>query len=426
VRRFSSGDPPVSVAASPEPGLVEQVRALGLYDARASTHRADCPVCGYQMRFDGGGWVCDAGCSSEVIAAALERLARGTGLAAADGLKVRSIDLARVRAIEWAWRGRLPLGYLCLLLGAEGVGKGTLIAWLVARVTRGELPGDLEREPSRVLLVGDEDAFDSVTVPRLYAAGADLSLVETIDEADDELDIARDAAGIGDLVRERGYRIVILDALLDTLAGDVDDWRSKAVRGALRPMRRMARDLDICILGSLHPNKGARSSFRDLISGTHAFNASSRSSLLLAQHPDDEDRRVLVRGKGNLAATPPSFEFALEGRDVEINGHTFSLPLVTRPDEGSLDVSDLLRPDRPAPVRETLAEKIDAVGTGQIQSRAEIARHTGRDPDDRSVGRALEQLEDAGRWLKEGRGQWRKIGIGTSKDAPMSNRGGGA
>ena len=33
------------------------------------------------------------------------------------------------------------LGYLNLLVGDEGVGKGTLLAWLIARLTRGELPG---------------------------------------------------------------------------------------------------------------------------------------------------------------------------------------------------------------------------------------------------------------------------------------------
>jgi hypothetical protein len=71
----------------------------------------------------------------------------------------------------------------------------------------------------------------------------------------------------------------------------------------MRGSSAIARDLDVCALGSLHPNKGQRGSFRDLVSGSHAFNASSRSSLLLAEDPDDEDRRVLVRGKGNFTTT---------------------------------------------------------------------------------------------------------------------------
>ncbi|HET6999351.1 MAG TPA: DnaB-like helicase N-terminal domain-containing protein [Solirubrobacterales bacterium] len=337
-------------------------------------------------------------------------------------LPVRGADISRARPVRWAWERRLPLGYLSLLLGAEGVGKGTLSAWLIARVTNGDLPGDLHGESARVLLVGDEDSFDSVVVPRLYAAGADLEFIDTLSEEDgaDFLDIRRDSEALRVLISERGYRLVLLDALLDTLGVDVDDWRSKAVRDALRPLRRVARDTEVAMLGSLHPNKGQRTSYRDLVSGSHAFNASSRSSLLLAEHPDDENRRVLVRGKGNLSAAPPAFDFAIEGRDLDINGHGYSLPVVADAHESDVSVDDVLKPQREAPVRESLADEINAVGTGKVQARADIARALGRDPTDRSVGRALDQLEDQGRWEKVGRGKWRAIGIGTSSEAPMS------
>jgi hypothetical protein len=316
------------------------------------------------------------------------------------------------------------LGYLSLLLGAEGIGKGTLSAWIIARVTRGELPGDLADAPTRVLLIGDEDGFDSVVVPRLHAARADLSMVHTLsDEDGDALDIRADALRLGELIREGGYGLVFLDALLDVLGVDVDDWRSKAVRDALRPLRRVARDTDAAVLGSLHPNKGQRGSFRDLISGSHAFNASSRSSLLLAPHPEDDDRRVLVRGKGNLSAAPAAFEFSIEGRELEINGHGFSLPVVANETETELGIADVVKPQRDAPVRESLADEINALGNGEVQTRADIARALGREPDDRSVGRALDQLEDQGRWEKVGRGKWRRIGIGTPKGVPMSKPG---
>jgi hypothetical protein len=228
---------------------------------------------------------------------------------------VRTADISRVKPIRWAWNGRLLLGYLNLLLGAEGVGKGTLTAWLIRQVTRGELPGDLYGKPSRVLILGDEDGFDSVWVPRLYAAGADLDLVDTLEG---EFDLGMGAAPLRFLVNRHDYKLVFFDQLLDNLGVDVDDWRAKDIRERLRPLRRVARELDVLMLGALHPNKGQRSSFRDLVSGSHAFNALSRSSLLLAQHPDDEHRRVLVRGKGNLSAPPPSFEFTIEARDLEI------------------------------------------------------------------------------------------------------------
>jgi hypothetical protein len=321
-------------------------------------------------------------------------------------LQARPVLLGRVRPVRWLWSRRLPLGYLSLLLGAEGIGKGTLLAWLVARVTRGQLNGEFTGRPGRVLVVGDEDSFDSVFVPRAFAAGAELENIETLEDA---IDLRSDQEALRDLIREGAFNLVVFDALLDTLAVDVDDWRAKPVRDAIRPARAIARDLDICVIGSLHPNKGARASFRDLVSGSFAFNASSRSSLLLAPDPDDEDRRVLVRGKGNLSAAPPSFEFEIEGRDLEINGHGFSLPVVANEHDGELRVEDVLRPDRPAPVRDTLAEQIDALGTGDVQTRAGLARAHDRDPSDGSVGRALHQLEDENRWEKVERGKWRRL-----------------
>lgn len=143
---------------------------------------------------------------------------------------VRTADLSRVRPIRWAWNGRLLLGYLNLLLGAEGVGKGTLTAWLIAQLTCGGLPGDLAGEPSRVLVLGDEDAFDSVWVPRLFAAGADISMVDTLE---DEFDLAGGTGPLRNLIQRGSYKVVFFDQLLDNL-GDVDDWRSKEVRDRLR------------------------------------------------------------------------------------------------------------------------------------------------------------------------------------------------
>lgn len=44
----------------------------------------------------------------------------------------RGVDMSRVQPFRWAWEDRLLIGYLNLLVGDEGVGKGTLLAWLIA------------------------------------------------------------------------------------------------------------------------------------------------------------------------------------------------------------------------------------------------------------------------------------------------------
>jgi len=257
-------------------------------------------------------------------------------------LIVRVADLDRAEPPRWAWQDRIVLGYLGLLIGDEGVGKGTLTAWILARLTRGELPGDLRRAPINVGVIGDEDSFDGVWTPRLHAAGADLARVKQIERPDGgflELRHDRDALARAVVVEE--IRLLFFDQLLDNLGAGVDDWRQKPVREALQPLRTLARELDIAALCSLHPNKRG-DNFRQLVAGASAFNALSRSSLLLAVHPEDESRRVLVRGKGNLSRTPAAVEFAIGEHRFAANSHDFKVPTVTDLSVGTLSIDDLI------------------------------------------------------------------------------------
>lgn len=260
-----------------------------------------------------------------------------------DVLKPRGIDMNRVQPFKWAWRDRVLVGYLNLLVGDEGVGKGTLLAWLIARLTRGELAGDLYGRPARVLIVGDEDGFDSVWVPRLFAADADLTLVcdLPVDESG-ALDIGRDAKKLRTMLLRDRFDVLIFDQLLDNLGADVDDWRAKSVRGAIAPLRRLIGDLDLTVIAALHTNKSDATTFRRRLAGTQAFNALSRSSLLLAAHPDDPDRRVVLRGKGNYAAPPKAIEFRIQADPVELNGHTHKPTIAANVDECDITIEDIL------------------------------------------------------------------------------------
>ncbi len=257
------------------------------------------------------------------------------------GLRVLAADLSQARPPRWAWKDRLPIAYLSLILGAEGVGKSTLAAWMIARLTHGDLPGDLRGEPINVAVVGDEDSFSHVWVPRLHAAGADLGRVKALDLPEGGfIELRADQERLATAVDLEQIGLAYFDSLIDHM-GSTNDWHGKEVRQALQPLRWIAREQGIACVGSLHPNKRG-STFRELLSGSSAFNQVSRSSLLLAQHPEDEDRRVLCRGKGNLSASPPAVEFAIEECRFEVNGHTFSVPKAGRFITGDTDISELL------------------------------------------------------------------------------------
>lgn len=276
------------------------------------------------------------------------------------GLVVRDADLSLARPPAWVWADRIALGMLNLIVGQEGAGKGTLACWLFAKLSRGQLPGDLSGTPATVAVVGDEDAWEGVWTPRLHVAGADLTRIKLIERPDAGLiDLAAERDRIAAKVREHEVRLLYLDALVDNLGATVDDWRGKQVREALAPARQLARDLNCAVLGSLHPNKSG-ASFRQLMSGSAQFNALSRSSLLLAEHPEDPERRVLTRAKGNLSKTPEAVEFVIESVKFEANGYTFNTPRATDFTTSALTTDDLL--SKPTTVGDARTDAREMVG----------------------------------------------------------------
>jgi AAA domain len=319
------------------------------------------------------------------------------------GLRTRGVLMERVRPIRWLWERRIPLGLPSLVVGEEGVGKGTTMAWLIARATRGELDGDYNGQPINVLVVGDEDGFESVWVPRIYTAGGDLQRLRTLDDGEylDDLN-ARDA-DLAAAIERDGIGAIVLDQVLDHVHGGKDGaavFNPKHVRQAMMPLRRVAGKYGIAAIGLLHPIKGRATSFRDLTAGSHQFNAVSRSSLLLGIDPQDRQRRILVRGKGNHSADPRSFEFRIGVRNFELNSHDFEMPLVEDATEGDRTIEDLISSDREAPVRDALAEQLAPLLTPEPQTLADLARAVDRDPKDQSVRRALKDLQDDKRAAK--------------------------
>jgi hypothetical protein len=93
-------------------------------------------------------------------------------------------DLSSVqpRAIRWLWHKHLARGALELLAGSPTVGKSQIQCQYVACATTGRnwpngAPGIL---PCRVIMLTAEDNTDDTLVPRLLAAGADLSRVKEL------------------------------------------------------------------------------------------------------------------------------------------------------------------------------------------------------------------------------------------------------
>lgn len=202
--------------------------------------------------------------------------------------------------------------------GLEGVGKSVFAAWVIARLTRGELPGQLKNAPIDVLVVASEDGIEDTWKPRVDLADADLDRVHFLHiptgwNVRDGIDLMRLA------MKSTGARVLFIDAALDHMpdpkAGESVN-SPTFVRATFDLLRRMTRELDSVGLFSMHPPKAKGVSFRDLVQASQALSAIPRVGLYIAYHPDDDEddpacRRIVLRGKGNIGRNPGALEFRI-------------------------------------------------------------------------------------------------------------------
>ena len=121
----------------------------------------------------------------------------------------------RTRRVTWLWDARLALGIFALLAGREGLGKSSFAYWLAACITRGQFCGEHHGQPRAVLVSATEDSWEHTIVPRLIAAGADLTRVfrvevATVDATIGELILPRDNAEVEDAARRVGAALLLL------------------------------------------------------------------------------------------------------------------------------------------------------------------------------------------------------------------------
>jgi AAA domain len=154
---------------------------------------------------------------------------------------VASAQSMTMRPPKWLYDRRIPTDAISLLAGREGIGKSTIAFDIVARVTRGELPGRYAGTPRSVGVVASEDSWESVILPRLIAARADLARVFRIEARTEEnrIETISAPADLVDLARvcaEHDVVLLILDPVMSVIHGALDTHKDREVRQALDPL----------------------------------------------------------------------------------------------------------------------------------------------------------------------------------------------
>jgi hypothetical protein len=166
--------------------------------------------------------------------------------------------------VDWLWLERFALGKIGLVVGLPDEGKGLLLSDMIARVTQGwAWPCGEGVAPigNAILLSAEDDPADTV-VPRLKAAGADLkrvTIIKMMREAGTErmFSLVTDLDELQRKAREIGnVKLAVIDPISAYLGiGKVDSFRATDVRAVLGPVKEMAEEDQVAVLGIMHFNK---------------------------------------------------------------------------------------------------------------------------------------------------------------------------
>lgn len=228
--------------------------------------------------------------------------------------------------ITWIWYGFLAQGKLSLLEGNPKLGKSTLTADIIARITTGEpFPGHTERRTPRcAVLCSAEDGPADTIVPRLTVAGADLSRVSIAtgiklpDDKEAWIGLDKHLDELEAHITEVDAQLLIIDPLMAYL-GDVNAHKDQDVRAALGPLMAMLDRTGCAALLVRHLNKASGSDIVTRGGGSIGISGAARLGMFVGRHPDDDERRVLAQSLTNITPEQPSLEFHLEsapGTDV--------------------------------------------------------------------------------------------------------------
>ncbi len=238
---------------------------------------------------------------------------------AANGEVGKLLSEVQPERLEWLWRGRVPLGKLTVLDGDPGLGKSAVTLDVAARVSAGrELPDGERRGPAGVVLLSAEDGLADTIRPRLDAAGADTERIvalSTVGEGsanERTLCVPKDLRLIERAVERVGAALVIVDPLMAFLGGKTDSHKDQDVRRALAPLAALAERTRAAVLIVRHLNKTAGGNTLYRGGGSIGIIGAARSGLVVAQDPEDPERRILAANKHNLSRAAQSLVFGLE------------------------------------------------------------------------------------------------------------------
>jgi putative DNA primase/helicase len=225
--------------------------------------------------------------------------------------------------LDWLWPGRLARGKHTCIAGEPGTGKSQLLIAIIATLSSGgEWPCNEGRAPiGNAIILSAEDGAGDTIIPRLLAAGADLSRVHVIsavrntDGTRRTLNLQNDLDLLEKKIGEIGHVALVGVDPVSSYLGKTDSHKNSEVRGLLEPFSEMAERMRVAIVSVTHFSKsGAGNTTKALhrFIGSIAFTGAPRAAFAVIEDAEHDGRRLFLHAKNNLARAPQGLAFRLE------------------------------------------------------------------------------------------------------------------
>jgi putative DNA primase/helicase len=257
-----------------------------------------------------------------------------------------------MRPLDWVWEGHLLRGSQELMSGLPDLSKSTVqIGYIACATARLPWPdGAPAVDPMNVIMLTAEDTLDQIVVPRLRAAGADISRVAILkciktDQHERQFLLAEDLDRLERLVRKIGaVGLITVDPITAYMGGKMDSYKATEVRSQLGPLKDFGERMNIALATITHPPKAAGPRAIDHFIASQAFIAACRVGHLCIAEMEEKDGervptgRVLFTNVRNSAhRLMPTLAYRKEEFTVSTEPRLITAPRVIW--EGSIDIT---------------------------------------------------------------------------------------
>lgn len=311
-------------------------------------------------------------------------------------------DQIATRRLHWLWPERIPLGKITTFAGLPGEGKSLATVDIAARVSTGREYPDSENPltASEVLFVAEEDDAQDALIPRLTAAGADLSKVHILEavrvngrEGNGSLCLDVDVGAIGRFLDQHSdVRLVIIDPISNHL-GRVSMVDEQEVRAILGPFQEIANARKVAVVGVIHLNKKEGLSAIHRVGGAGAFVGVARASWLFTRDPEAADERLMLPLKNNYARKSSSLGYRVNERPVQIENDQVPMPYIEWLGQTDLDADEIISmPKKHTPRADAKALLKNSLATGPQDASTVLAAAARQGISERTLVRAKKEL----------------------------------